>query len=135
MLGAYHAEASYGEVCEWYDGYLFGTTEIFNPWSVISYISRKCVPQAYWINTGRNEILDEVLNLAAPDMLEKLEELLQGGKVIARIDMNVIYPSLKEDPSNIYSYLQSASGRGIPQGCEEIYAAYRCLYMSDRNSK
>ncbi|MCM1213261.1 MAG: AAA family ATPase [Lachnospiraceae bacterium] len=140
MLGAYHAESSYGELCQWYDGYLFGSTEIFNPWSVICYISKKCVPQAYWANTGRNEILDEVLNVAAPDVLEKLEVLLQGETVAARIDMNVIYPSLKEDPANIYSlllaagYLKAVKGELLPTGsylCQieipnkEIGAVYR----------
>lgn len=140
MLSAYRAEDSYGELCEWYDGYLFGKTEIFNPWSVISYISKKFVPQAYWANTGRNEILDEVLNAAAPDVLEKLENLLQGDDVIARIDMNVIYPSLNEEPSNIYSlllaagYLKAVKGYMLPTGAcicqiaipnKEISAVYR----------
>ncbi len=140
MLAAYHAENSYGELCEWYDGYLFGTTEIFNPWSVISYISKKCVPQAYWANTGRNEILDEVLNSAAPDVLDKLEELLQGETAIARIDMNVIYPSLGKDPANIYSlllaagYLKAVKGHILSTGAcmcqiaipnKEISAVYR----------
>lgn len=126
MLSAYHAEASYGELCDWYDGYLFGATEIFNPWSVISYISRKCVPQAYWANTGRNEILDEVLNSAAPDVLEKLEELLQGGTAIARIDMNVIYPSLNEDPANIYSLLLAAGYLKAVKGYVQSTGAYIC---------
>jgi len=140
MLAAYHAGNSYKELCDWYDGYLFGTTEIFNPWSVISYISKKCVPQAYWANTGRNEILDEVLNSAAPDVLNKLEELLQGETVIARIDMNVIYPSLGKDPANIYSlllaagYLKAVKGHILSTGAcmcqiaipnKEISAVYR----------
>ena len=47
------------ELKDWYDGYLFGSTEIYNPWSVINYISRGCIPQAYWVNTGKNEVLED----------------------------------------------------------------------------
>lgn len=126
ILAAYNARSSYGELCEWYDGYLFGTTEIFNPWSVISYVSKKCTPQAYWVNTGRNEILDDVLNGAAPEVLERLKELLQGEAVIARIDMNVIYPALNENSTNIYSLLLAAGYLKAVKGQLQPTGAYMC---------
>nr|WP_297767326.1 AAA family ATPase [uncultured Butyrivibrio sp.] len=93
------------ELKEWYDGYKFGDEEIYNPWSVISYISKKCVPQAYWVNTGKNEILEDVMKTASEDINEKLFSLLQGNRVIARIDQTTVYRSLSEDPANIYSIL------------------------------
>ena len=49
------------ELRNWYDGYFFGNKEIYNPWSVINYLSRGCLPQAYWVNTGKNEVLEDVL--------------------------------------------------------------------------
>ena len=90
---------------ECYGGYFFGVSEIYNPWSVINYISKGCIPQAYWVNTGKNEILEDVLKAATDDITEKLYSLLQNETVIARIDQNVIYRSLAEDPANIYSLL------------------------------
>ena len=93
------------ELKEWYDGYKFGDEEIYNPWSVISYISKKCVPQAYWVNTGKNEILEDVMKAASEDTNEKLFSLLQGKRVIARIDQTTVYRSLSDDPANIYSIL------------------------------
>lgn len=48
MAAYYHAQEKYEEICEWYDGYRFGTTEIFNPWSVINYFRNDCHPGAYW---------------------------------------------------------------------------------------
>lgn len=45
------------ELKDWYDGYLFGSTEIYNPWSVINYISRGCVPQEYWVNTRKKVVI------------------------------------------------------------------------------
>ena len=105
MLEYYGALEKEAELKEWYDGYLFGNEEIYNPWSVINYISKGCVPQAYWVNTGKNEILEEVLKTATDEIIERLYALLQGERVVARIDQNVVYRSLAEDPANIYSLL------------------------------
>ena len=105
MLKYYDASDKEEELKSWYDGYYFGSKEIYNPWSVINYISRGCLPQAYWINTGKNEILEDVLKTSTDDITEKLYSLLQGEQVYARIDQNVVYRSLTEDPANIYSLL------------------------------
>ena len=105
MLEYYEVSDKADELRKWYDGYLFGSTEIYNPWSVINYISRGCLPQAYWVNTGKNEILEDVLDSATDDITEKLKALLVGEKVIAKIDQSVVYRSLTEDPANIYSLL------------------------------
>ncbi|SEA95153.1 Predicted AAA-ATPase [Pseudobutyrivibrio sp. ACV-2] len=105
MLAYYGALDKAEEVRDWYDGYIFGNKEIYNPWSVINYLSKGCLPQAYWVNTGKNEILEDVLKTATDDITEKLSSLLQGERVIVKIDQNVVYRSISEDPSNIYSLL------------------------------
>ena len=105
MLEYYGIAEKENELKDWYDGYLFGNEEIYNPWSVINYISRDCIPQAYWVNTGKNEILEDVIRVAPDDITERLYALLQGERVIARIDQNVVYRSLAEEPANIYSLL------------------------------
>lgn len=105
MLDYYGVTEKESELQEWYDGYLFGNEEIYNPWSVINYISKGCVPQAYWVNTGKNEILEDVLKVTDEDITGKLYSLILGDKVLARIDQNVVYRSLTDDPANIYSLL------------------------------
>mgnify|MGYP000782895472 FL=1 len=105
MLKYYGIIDRYQELTEWYDGYRFGNTDIFNPWSVINYVAKGCTPQAYWVNTGRNEILGEVLGAAGEDVSEKLNVLMQGETVLARIDQNVVYSTLGNDPYNVYSCL------------------------------
>ena len=100
MLDYYGFTEKESELQEWYDGYLFGNEEIYNPWSVINYISKGCIPQAYWVNTGKNEVLEDVLKVADEDITEKLYSLILGNKVMARIDQNVVYGS-----SNIFSLL------------------------------
>ena len=111
---------------KWYDGYLFGSTEIYNPWSVINYISKGCVPQAYWVNTGKNEILEDVLRSATDDIMQKLHSLLQGEKVIAKIDQNVVYRSLSEAPDNIYSMLLVAGYLKTPKKELQADGTYLC---------
>lgn len=105
MMKYYGVSDKETQLKEWYDGYLFGGEEIYNPWSVINYISKGCIPQTYWVNTGKNEILEDVLKVADDDITERLYALLQGERVIVRIDQNVVYRSLSEDPANIYSLL------------------------------
>lgn len=114
------------ELKEWYDGYLFGSTEMYNPWSVINYISKGCIPQAYWVNTGKNEVLEEVLKVATDDITERLYALLQGERVIARIDQNVVYRSLSEEPANIYSLLLVAGYLNAPKKELQGDGAYLC---------
>lgn len=105
MLEYYSVPEKEMEMKSWYNGYFFGSKEIYNPWSVINYISKGCIPQAYWVNTGKNEIFEDVLKVATDDITESLYKLLQGKCVVARIDQNVVYRSVLEEPSNIYSLL------------------------------
>ena len=126
MLEYYGALEKEEELKEWYDGYLFGNEEIYNPWSVINYISKGCVPQAYWVNTGKNEILEDVLKTATDEITECLYTLLQGERVVARIDQNVVYWSLAEDPANIYSLLLVAGYLKTPKKELQGDGAYLC---------
>ena len=105
MAAYYHAEDKFPEICEWFDGYLFGKTEIFNPWSVINYFSNECEPEAYWTSTGSNEIIGDILATSTPDITENLRKLLQGESVTAFIDTSVIYPDVVKNPQSIYSFL------------------------------
>lgn len=105
MLKYYGAKDKYSEICEWYDGYRFGNTEIFNPWSVINYINNEFQPRAYWQSTGSNDIIGEILAQADEDIYEKLDALLKGKAFLTYIDTGVIYPQIQSNPSSIYSFL------------------------------
>ena len=126
MLKYYGLSEKENELKEWYDGYLFGNKEIYNPWSVINYISKGCIPQAYWVNTGKNEILEDVMKIATEDITERLYALLQGERVVAKIDQNVIYRSLAEDPANIYSLLLVAGYLKTPKKQLQPDGSYLC---------
>lgn len=105
MLRYYGKDDNYNELSEWYDGYRFGNTEIFNPWSVINYISDNCFPKAFWQSTGSNEIIGEIIQAATPEITKDLYKLLCGEKIAAYIDTGVIYPEVQNNPYSIYSFL------------------------------
>lgn len=84
------------------------------------------ITQAYWVNTGKNEILEDVLKVATDDITERLYALLQGESIVARIDQNVIYRSLAEDPANIYSLLLVAGYLKTPRKELQADVSYLC---------
>lgn len=105
MLAYYEYEDKYQEILEWYDGYRFGNTEIFNPWSVINYISDQCFPKAFWQSTGSNDIIGEIIGTATPEINENLYKLFCGNTITTYVDTSVIYPEIHSNPYSIYSFL------------------------------
>jgi hypothetical protein len=105
MAEDYHVPEKYAEICDWYDGYRFGASDIFNPWSVINYFGHACKPRAYWVSTSSNDIIGEIMTGATAELYEKLNSLLQGNTVLTYIDTDVVYPRIRENPSSVYSFL------------------------------
>ncbi len=105
MASYYGKKDKLKEIEDWYDGYRFGNTEIYNPWSVINYFRNDCLPRAYWQSTGSNDIIGEVLEGADNSLCDKLSSLLQGGAVSTYIDTGVIYPTIRDNPSSVFSFL------------------------------
>ncbi|MCI9142766.1 MAG: AAA family ATPase [Lachnospiraceae bacterium] len=108
MAAYYQAGDKYDEICDWYDGYQFGRFEIFNPWSVICYFGNECQPKAFWQSTGSNDIIHEMLMLSDEEITETLRRLLLGDTIQTKIDSNVIYPQIHNNPAAIYSFLLMA---------------------------
>ena len=105
MLKYYNMQDKMTEVREWYDGYRFGISEIYNPWSVINYVDERCVAKAFWLSTGSNDVIGDIISAASTDILEKLRRLLQGESVVTYVDVGVIYPEISNNPSSIFSFL------------------------------
>lgn len=105
MAEYYGVSDKYNELCEWYDGYYFGKTEIFNPWSVINYFNNECEPRAFWQSTGSNDIIGEIIAEADKEIYERLTSLVNGKTFTTYIDTGVIYPQIKNNPSTVYSFL------------------------------
>ena len=91
MMRYYEAESRFSTMKEWYDGYLFGDTEVYNPWSVISfmddlYAKISAFPHPYWINTSSNEIIKELIAHADRETKGQIEALLNGYLLDIQVD-------------------------------------------------
>lgn len=78
MAKYYGAEDKLPEIKQWYDGYDFGGTEIYNPWSVLYYFSSNCKPGPYWLDTSSNDLITEIVSTYPHDTAKTLEGLLKG---------------------------------------------------------
>ena len=121
LLKDFGMSEQYSLVKEWYDGYMFGRTGIYNPWSVINYFNNKCVPKAFWSRTSGNEIIGELFNSADTTFADNLLRLLQGSTVQAIVDTDIIYPEINGDIDTIYSFLLVAGYLRVSEHIGSLY--------------
>ncbi len=105
MLDFYDIPDKKEEAAYWYDGYKFGNTEIYNPWSMIQYVHSGCIAQPYWVNTSSNGLVGQALEMADHYDSTVLESLVNGGEIETEINTNVIYPEIASNVNVAYSLL------------------------------
>ena len=97
-------EDIFREIKEWYDGYTFGETRVFNPWSVVNYLgSMRARP--YWVNSGSTEIVRDLLSTHMHTLHDALNKLASCQPVVSVMRSGVTYASLRDNPSNVFTYL------------------------------
>ena len=110
MLIDYGLEKKIPEVKEWYDGYLFGDKEIYNPWSVISYVDsivndKRKFPRPFWANTSSNQIIKDMIWHADEEMKRELDILINGGTIEKQIHEDITYDDIHESEDNLWNFL------------------------------
>ena len=110
MLEFYGVEDKYQLIKEWYDGYRMGNAELYCPWDVINYCSKLIIepssqPKAFWINTSGNTIIKKFLATAKTKTKRELEELINGEFVTKKINHELNYRDLYQNPENFWSML------------------------------
>ena len=105
MAAYYRRPEAMDEIRFWYDGYRFGNTEIYNPWSVTNYFASGGQAKPYWANTSDNEIIREILAGLTPDIADDLSRVMQDEEVHASLDMEVVYPRMTDGNDTIFSFL------------------------------
>lgn len=94
------------ELKHWYNGYHFGNTVLYNPWSIVNCIQDGGSFKTFWINTSDNELIKSLLLKSSADFKHRLEILLEGSPIERLIDENVVFPDLKKNTdSAIWSFL------------------------------
>lgn len=105
MLSDYSMGNQKEEVKQWYDGYLFGGQTIYNPWSVLSFISKGGVLAPYWVNTGSDVLLRHLLADGPSQIRSGMESLIQGEPIRSVINDKLAFPDLLANPINIWSFM------------------------------
>ena len=110
MLIDYGLEEKFPEVRKWYDGYLFGNTEIYNPWSVINYIysivnDKRKFARPFWANTSSNQIIKDMVWQADNEMKKELDILINGGTIEKQVHEDITYDDIHESEDNLWNFL------------------------------
>ena len=110
MLCDYGIEGRNDEVKQWYDGYCFGETEVYNPWSVINYVKavsadKGAYPKPYWANTSSNSIVRELVERADGSIKQEMEELIAGGNIEKPVHEDITYDEVYKTEDNLWNFL------------------------------
>ena len=120
MARYYGAEDKMPEIKSWYDGYDFGGTEIYNPWSVLRYFQCNCKPDAYWLDTSSNDLISAIVRDLPHDMVRTLEALLRDETPRVQMAKELgPYKDVMANKSSLYALLVSAGYLKIASPIEE----------------
>ena len=120
MARYYGAEDKLPEIKAWYDGYDFGGTEIYNPWSVLRYFDCHCRPDAYWLDTSSNDLISAIVRDLPHDMVRTLEALLRDETPRVQMAKELgPYKDVMANKSSLYALLVSAGYLKVASPIEE----------------
>ena len=145
LLKDYNLTDYIDEVKEWYDGYLFGNIEIYNPWSTLMYVKNKIQDQSFspisfWANTSGNDLVVNYIQNGSDELHEEFEQLIQGKSLTKYIKPELTYREM-DNINNIYSFLLLTGYLKIKEDLgenkykliipnKEVYEIYKQTFMS-----
>ncbi|BBM39819.1 hypothetical protein JCM16776_0010 [Leptotrichia shahii] len=104
MLEYFDMKYKIEEVREWYDGYIFGESEVYNPWSIVNYVREKEI-KAYWANVSGNTLLENMLDNAGESVYDDLKRFTDGESIEKYISDGTTIKSLLNNDDEIWQLL------------------------------
>ena len=104
MLDYFDMKYKIEEVREWYNGYIFGESEVYNPWSIVNYVREKEI-KAYWANVSGNTLLENMLNHAGESVYDDLKKFTDGESIEKYISDGTTIKSLLSNDDEIWQLL------------------------------
>lgn len=93
-------------VKNWYDGFTFGRmTDIYNPWSIANFISRRGEYDTYWADSSGNGLVNVLIKTGSANMKKNMEVLMQGGNFAVEMDEQIVYDQLGDNENAVWSLL------------------------------
>lgn len=110
MMNDYNVADRFSTMKEWYNGYMFGDTAVYNPWSVIKFLydlysDKNAFPRPYWINTSSNDIIKDLIARADRETKGQIETLLDGGTLDIEVHEEVTYGDMHSSGENLWNFL------------------------------
>lgn len=110
LLSYYQLDEKLDEIKEWYDGYVFGKQEIYNPWSILSYVNNAILdfsyfPRAYWSNTSSNSIVRQLIRNADEQARADIELLMAGETIEKPVHEDITYGDIYRSQDNLWNFL------------------------------
>ena len=110
LIKYYGVWSRFSTMKKWYDGYMFGDTQVYNPWSVINfmydlYAKTGAFPRPYWINTSSNDIIKELIVHADRETKSQIETLLKGDVLDIQVHEEVTYGDMYSSDENLWNFL------------------------------
>lgn len=106
----YGVEQKYETVKEWYDGYVFGSANVYNPWSVIKFMydlmgNIDAFPLPYWANTSSNGIVRSLIEMSDEDTRGEIESLIGGGTLVKPVYEDITYDEIYETMDHLWNFM------------------------------
>ncbi len=121
-LNDYGLTGQAGLVKDWYNGYRFGDSIIYNPWSILNFIQRKKV-SPYWVNTSSNDLIKELIMQAPQAVKQDIERLMRGEKITKVLSDSVVFKELGAAPGAVWNFLVfSGYLKAEYKNRDEVYA-------------
>lgn len=110
MLSIYNLDVKYDEVKNWYNGYVFGSANVYNPWSSIMYVDDHVaninrLPVSYWANTSSNSIIKDLIERADDIVKSEIEGLIAGETIEKPVHEDITYGEIHESQDNLWNFL------------------------------
>ncbi|MBR1866504.1 MAG: AAA family ATPase [Lachnospiraceae bacterium] len=110
MCEYYGLDKHYERIKEWYNGYRFGDTNVYNPWSVIlqvdEYLSNlKAFPESHWANSSSNSIVREMIDRADRDTKDEIEQMIHGAQLEKQVHEDITYGEIYDNMENLWNFM------------------------------
>lgn len=106
LAKAYKIEDEFENIKSWYNGYFFGDTTIYNPWSILNYLaSPKSGLKPYWVNSSSNDLVNVLLAKGSEDVKKDLEALINGESITKIVNENIVMGDIEKSSDNLWSFL------------------------------
>ncbi|ETR65028.1 MAG: hypothetical protein OMM_14931 [Candidatus Magnetoglobus multicellularis str. Araruama] len=101
-MADFNLSEKFSTLVKWYDGYNFGGRTIFNPWSIVNYISNpECGPEPYWLNTSSMDMIEKVITPNDLLLREELNDLIEGKSITKIIYENMVFSDILNPRSDL----------------------------------